>query len=53
MVDKLTERIFELVDMNECFDVYGTIEDAKNGIKDSIENDPQGVIEWLLDYIEG
>ena len=53
MLKKLAEKIFNLdsFDLYECFDVYGTIEAAKQGIQDSIQAAQDDVISWLSDII--
>lgn len=50
-LESLVERIFNLdnFDLYECYDFWGTIEQAKQGIAESITDDPAGVISWLLE----
>lgn len=54
--EELAKRIFDL-DIFDLYDAYdnsetGTIEEVLKGLKNSIENDPQGVITFLIESIE-
>jgi hypothetical protein len=53
MLNNIAERIFNLeaFDLYQAFDVYGTIDEAKQGIAETIEVAPDDLISWLSDVI--
>lgn len=53
MLNNIVERIFNLeaFDLYQAFDVYGTIDEAKQGISETVEAAPDDLISWLSDII--